>query len=197
MFDSIISSFQNLTPLLWASQICSIFGLIFLAISYQFKREKFYLIAGIASIFYMGENAFAGLYATAIVCAISFFKFILTYIWVKKGQDKLPDSWVYISLIIMALVIVVYMAITKTFNNWENYVPLVLTVIYSIMMNNKNYYIVKGGALVNEAGFLIFYIIEGLPVSIIREIILNTALIISVIKQIIKDNKNKNTTNDD
>ena len=52
MWQSIISSFENLTPLLWVSQICGIIGFILICISYQFDRKRFLLISSF-SLFHL------------------------------------------------------------------------------------------------------------------------------------------------
>ena len=65
--DFIVDAFKDLSPILWASQICGLIGLVIIFISYLFKKKKFLMIGTASFIFFILEQAFATLYSNLIV----------------------------------------------------------------------------------------------------------------------------------
>lgn len=81
------------------------------------------------------------------------------------------------------------MILTHGFGQITSYFTPVTATILTLLQNNKNYYIVKLGNLIQESGALALFIICGLPFSILRQIILVSSIIISVIIMLIRDSK--------
>lgn len=184
--DFIIDSFKDLSPLGWASQICGLIGLIIIFISYIFKKREFIVIASISFIFFILEQAFAFLYSNLIVSSVCFIRNILMVIFLFKSNKELPKWLIYSLIGLMWLLIIIYMAITNSFNVFDNYLPPIIVTMSTMTQNFKNEFIVKIGALLHESGFLLYYLIMNaktheLPLSIFRQVILVIATIIGLI----------------
>ena len=181
MWQSIISSFENLTPLLWVSQICGIIGFILICISYQFDRKRFLLISSFSFVFFALESGCALLYANLIVSCICLTRNILMYIFFVYKKEELPRYMLFILLGVMWLGEFILMGITRTFNVFDYYLPPFISTFSTFTQNSKKYYIVKIGATIHETGFLIYYIIYQLPFSILRQAILVISALVSLI----------------
>lgn len=197
MIEEIKSVFDGLTPILWASQICGIIGFIIIVISYQFDRKKFLLISGFAYIFFVLEQILAGLYSNMIVSVLGFIRNMLIIFFLIKKQKEMPNYFIYILLAITWIIEIIFFAIDgAALRNFENYLPPLLVTIYTLVANNKNYYILKAGAFVQEAGFMAYYLLNGLPFSFLRQLILVISIMVSVIIMLIKSKKEKQKNND-
>ena len=195
--DFIFDSFNNLTPLGWASQICGLIGLVIIFISYLFKKKKFMIIATISFVFFILEQSFAFLYSNLIVSSICFIRNILMVIFLLRFNKELPRSVVYSLIGLMWILVIIYMAITNEFNVFDNYLPPLIVTMSTITQNFKNEFVVKIGALLHESGFLIYYLIKNsvnhdLPLSIFRQVCLVVATLIGLVIIIIHY---KNRTN--
>lgn len=196
MWNSIVESFSNLTPILWASQIMGLIGLAIIGVSYLFKKKTFLILATISFIFFVLEQVFAGLWANTICTIACLVRNILMTMFLLIKKKELPQ---YIIYILMGIVIVsefTYMGITNTFGVWDNYLPLCLFVMSTFTQNSKNEYVVKLGALVHESGFLVYYICYNLPFSIMRQIILVITCSIGLILLIIHNHKEHVNSNE-
>ena len=87
--------------------------------------------------------------------------------------------------------IITYLSISQTFDQWDNYLPPAIVTMSTFTQNNKNEYVVKIGSAAHETGFLIYYIIYMLPVSILREAILIIAALVGLALIIINNVKKK------
>ena len=183
--DFIIDSFKDLTIPLWISQISGFIGLIIIFISYLFKKKKFLMIATTSFIFFIIEQAFALLYSNLIVSSICFIRNIIMLVYLLKKNKELPRYIVYSLIGVMWIGIIIYMAITNTFNVFDNYLPPLIVTMSTITQNFKNEFVVKIGALFHESGFLVYYLIYHLPLSIFRQIVLVIATLIGLILLII------------
>lgn len=197
--DEIIKSFTNLTPMLWVSQIAGFIGLITIGIAYLFSKKKYLGFACIAFIFFILESTFAGLYSNLIVCGVCLVRNILMFILLCKYNKELPHYLVIMLLIVMWIGVVLYMAFSNTFDVWDNYLPPAIVTMSTITQNNKNDYVVKVGSIAHETGFLIYYLVYALPLSIIRQgILIITALIglgILIYRSINKKKENNDNIN--
>lgn len=187
MIAQFIQSFKELTPILWTSQICGLVGLVIIFISYQFKKKTYFILASISMVFFFLEQAFAGLFSNTIVTTTALIRNVLIGIYVCKGKEKAPDYFIYILLSLMWVVEISVFAITGTLNVWDNYLPPVMVTMATFTSNSKNYYVLKGGMLIHEIGFLIYYAFYNLPFSMIRQAVLSISIIVSIIVMIIRD----------
>lgn len=178
MWNEFIESFKNLTPILWASQISGIIGLIVIGIAYLFKKKGFLAIGTISFIFFVLEQAFAGLYSNLIVSTTCLVRNIFMLFYLLKKEKELPKYILFGFIGIMWTAILIYMGITKSFNVWDNYLPPAIVTMSTITQNSKNEFVVKIGATLHETGFLIYYLIYNLPFSVMRQAILIVACLI-------------------
>lgn len=185
-----INILLNLSKELWISQISGLIGLIVIGISYLFPKKKFLLIATISFIFFIIEQLFARTYSNLIVSSVCFIRNLLMTIFLIKMDKKLPRSILVSLLSLMWVSEIIYMACTKSFLVFDNYLPPLIVTMSSFTQNSKNEYIVKIGATLHESGFLIYYIIYQLPFSILRQLILVVSAIIGIII-LYKKNKTK------
>jgi hypothetical protein len=186
MWDIIRSSFEDLTVNLWISQIAGLIGLIVIGISYLFKKKKFIAIATISFIFFIIEQAFAALYSNLIVSSSCFIRNLLMVYFLFKKKKELPKGIVFGLLGVMWISILIYLGFSNTFSKWDNYLPPLIVTMSTITQNNKKEIVVKIGALLHEGGFLVYYLVYHLPLSILRQIILVVACFIGLVLIIVQ-----------
>lgn len=191
MIDEIVKTFEGLTPILWVSQISGLIGLLIIGIAYLFKKKAFIAIGIAAFIFFIIEQACAGLVSNLIVSTTCLIRNIFMLILLIKKNEELPRKILFIFIGIMWALVLTYMAITKTFNAWDNYLPPAIVTMSTITQNSKNEFVVKIGALFHEGGFLLYYSIYHLPFSMLRQGILVIACLIGIVILVIKTIKYK------
>ncbi len=191
MIDEIIKSFTDLTPMLWVSQIAGLIGLITIGIAYLFDKKRFLLIGTISFVFFIIEQAFALLYSNLIVSSVCFIRNILMVIMLYKYNKELSKYLIIALLVVMWSGVLIYMGISNTFGVWDNYLPPAIVTMSTITQNSKNEYVVKGGSTLHETGFLIYYLVYRLPLSVLRQGILVIAALIGIGILVYKSVKNK------
>ena len=113
-----------------------------------------------------------------------------------KKNKELPKKILFSLLLIMWISEIIYMAISKTFFVLDNYLPPVIVTMSTFTQNSKNEYIVKIGVTLHETGFLIYYLIYKLPISIFRQVVLVVSSLIGIIifyKKTKQKNEEKNS----
>ena len=191
VFVEFIESFKNLTPILWVSQIAGLIGLLIVGVAYLFEKRRFLAISTIAVLFFIVEQSCALLYSNLIVATSCLIRNILMYVFLVKSNKEVPFYILGLLLVLMWAGIITYLAISQTFDQWDNYLPPAIVTMSTFTQNNKNEYVVKIGSAAHETGFLIYYIIYMLPVSILREAILIIAALVGLALIIIKNIKKK------
>lgn len=192
----ILTNLFNLTKELWISQISGLIGLIVIGISYLFPKKKFLAIATISFVFFIIEQFFARVYSNLIVSSVCFLRNLLMTIFMLKKNKELPKKILFSLLLIMWISEIIYMAISKTFFVLDNYLPPVIVTMSTFTQNSKNEYIVKIGVTLHETGFLIYYLIYKLPISIFRQVVLVVSSLIGIIifyKKTKQKNEEKNS----
>lgn len=180
MLKEIASSFQNLTPILWVSQIAGLIGLVIIGIAYLFKKKGFLAIGIVSFVFFIIEQACAGLVSNLIVSSTCLVRNICMLIVLLKANKELPKPVLLAFILAMWFGVLLYMGITKTFNAWDNYLPPAIVTMSTITQNNKNEFVVKIGAFFHETGFLVYYLIYHLPFSVLRQAILVVACLVGI-----------------
>ena len=191
VFVEFIESFKNLTPILWVSQIAGLIGLLIVGVAYLFEKRRFLAISTIAVLFFIVEQSCALLYSNLIVTTSCLIRNILMYVFLVKSNKEVPLYILGLLLVLMWAGIITYLAISQTFDQWDNYLPPAIVTMSTFTQNNKNEYVVKIGSAAHETGFLIYYIIYMLPVSILREAILIIAALVGLALIIVKNIKKK------
>ena len=103
-----------------------------------------------------------------------------------KKKKELPKGIVFGLLGVMWVSILIYLGFSNTFSKWDNYLPPVIVTMSTITQNNKKEIVVKIGALLHEGGFLAYYLVYHLPLSILRQIILVVACFIGLVLIIVQ-----------
>ena len=104
----------------------------------------------------------------------------MVYFLFKKNKE-LPKGIVFGLLGVMWISILIYLGFSNTFSKWDNYLPPLLVTMSTITQNNKKEIVVKIGSLLHEGGFLGYYFVYHLPLSILRQIILVIACLIGLV----------------
>lgn len=190
-FEGIINSFSNLSTVEWIGQIAGILAFITLSISYQFDRRKHLLFSIIPYLCFLTESACSLLSPSVLNNVVAIIRNIIMVYYLDKYNKQMPNKILFLMLALVWIIDLTMFFITGRQGDWYNYIAPVVLTILSICYNFKNYYILKLGAFFMEFGMLVYYIVYMLPFSIIRQIILVTSLIISVIIMFVKDMKNK------
>ena len=193
--EEIIRSFTNLTPILWASQIAGFLGLITIGTAYLFDKKKFLAISCLAFVFFILEQVLASLYSNLIVSGICLIRNLLMFIFLFKANKELPIYMLVILVLLMWTGVITYMAISNTFDVWDNYLPPAIVTMSTVTQNNKNDYVVKVGATLHETGFLLYYLVYQLPLSIFRQGVLIIAALVGIGILIYKDIKKRKEIN--
>jgi len=175
----------------WLAQLFDLIGFLILIVAYQQSKKHFLIVSALSYIFFAlesasillidGTNTYANIIGNA--CGIS-RNIIMLYFLTKK--DKEMPLW--IAIIILAVNITVN---AFFFDEWYTYIPSLAMVLYTLLAINKNYYILKTGAAINEAMFMGYNFAVGGYVGVIREIILVIAILYSMLHMAIKDGKIK------
>ena len=77
--------------------------------------------------------------------------------------------------------IILYLILSNSFTVWDNYLPPAIVTMSTITQNNKKEIVVKIGALLHESGFLVYYLVNRVPFSSLRQVILVIACLIGII----------------
>lgn len=192
MFQEFIDFFTQPSPVLWVSQICGLLGFFIITVSYQFKKSSFLLVSGISYILFALESGIAGLFSNAIVSAMSFVRnMVMLYFLTRKKREMPACGAIVIVAIIWIAEILLFAADSSVRGDWGNYLPPVLVTLYTFAANHKNYYVLKAGAFLLETGFLVFFLLNGLPFSVLRQAVLVLSVLVSVCRMAAKDIKQK------
>jgi len=193
MINEIIIMFQNLTPILWASQICGIIGFIIISISYQLDRKRFLILCAISCFFFVLEQILAGLYENSVTSFLSGVRNLLLLYYLVKKNGQMPNIFSHI-FVLISLTFATVSFIKKGHSAdliVECFLPFFIYAVGTYSINLKSYLALKIGMVINEGGYLIYYTIYRLPFSILRQIILTSSVLISVIVYLIKIYKSK------
>jgi len=197
MWNLIVSSFQNLTPMLWAGQILGLIGFILSIFSYLVKKKNFLILISLAFVFIILDQAFAGLWAGMIVTITGITRNLIMLYFLIKYDKEAPTYIMYITLGAMIIAEGVYMGLTDSFGKWDNYLLPGLVIATTFTQNCRNEYVVKIGSTLYEAGALVYYIIYQLPFSIFREVCLVIACLVGIVLLAIKQHKEKSEVKKD
>jgi len=192
-WQEIAQTFSDLTGILWASQIFGLIGFAITTFANTLSKKKFLLLGAIASVFFILEQVLASLYSNAIVSLICLIRNMIMFILLVKKNKETPFYILVILLGITWAFEFTYMGITNTLGNWLNYLPPAIITIATFGQNSKNEFVVKGFTIFHSSGFFVYYLINRLPFSILREIVLITACLVGLILLIYNNRKNSKT----
>lgn len=161
------------------AQIVGFVGLVVIAWSYQLKKLGYLAVSTVAMAIFLAESCI--LYAdsdtfTGIVLnAAAVVRNLLMILFLRRYGREMP-AWVAVCLLVPVWIICVF-----GFGAWYTYLPPALQTVYIFCALSKNYYCLKGGALVLEGGNLFYNASVGAYVGILRQVVLVTSVIVSTI----------------
>ena len=175
------------TSVNWLAQLFDIIGFIVFIFAYQQKKNRFVAVSIVAYMFFILEslsillidnvNTWANIIGTASGIVRNIF---MLYFAIKK--DKEVPMW--IALVILGAT---WGLNIPFFDSWYTYIPCVALTICSITAVQKNYYILKVGAMLNESAFIVYNFAVGGYAGVIREIILVLIIAYSMFNMAVKD----------
>ena len=172
------------------SQVAGLVGFILIGIAYQQKKLPFLILSGVAYIVFMGESFFllgeSDTLSNVLGNATSFLRNLLMIFVLVKYNKELP-SWASIPFLALYWVGFLLPLFTGAVDSladyaWYAYLPPIVTTVYSITAFNKNYYVLKGGALFLESVFMFYHPLTGAYVGGIRQAVLVISIIVSIIR---------------
>lgn len=192
LLESIANMFEGLNLWGWIGQISGLIGFVAILISFQCSKKKYCLIAGLSMILFIIESTTSIVsMANFSVCVISMIRNLWMYYKLKNNKGELTKVEVFSLVALMWVGQIIYMSITNSFLSLSSYFTVVTATILTFLQNNKNYYIVKLGNLIQECGALALFIICGMPFSIFRQIVLVSSVLISILIIFLRDRKYK------
>lgn len=175
------------TSMNWLAQLFDIIGFIIIAVAYQQKKKAFLIVSVVSYVFFVLEALSILLidgintYANIIVTGFGIIRNLIMIIYAVKKDKEMP---VWIALVILAGT---WGLNIFFFGEWYTYIPCVAVTIYTLSAIQKNYYLLKVGAMINESAYIVYNLAVGGYAGVIREIILVMIIIFSVINMAIKD----------
>ena len=170
------------------SQIAGFLGFFLILYAYPQKKFKFLVISGISYIIFMAEGFFLftpenNTLSNVIGNATSFLRnMTIIYVYAKHNKD-LP-TWASFPFLA-----IYWIGALPTLGTWYTYIPPVATTVYTLSAIQKNYYILKAGALFLEGIFMFYHFKTGAYVGAIRQIVLVFVISYSMIRLYLEDKK--------
>ena len=179
------------TSINWLAQLFDIIGFIVFIFAYQQKKNRFVAVSIIAYVFFILEslaillidnvNTYANIIGTASGIVRNIF---MLYFAIKK--DKEVPLWIAIAILAATWGLNI-----PFFDSWYTYIPCVALTICSITAVQKNYYILKVGAMINESAYIVYNFVVGGYAGVVREIILVLVIAYSMLVMAVKEGKIK------
>lgn len=176
------------------AQIVGTVGLVLIVWSYQLQKTGYLILSTVAMAVFLIESCL--LYADAdtftgiVLNAAAVVRNLLMLFWRKRFQKELP---VWIAFCLLA---VVWAICAFRLTAWYTYLPPVLQTIYTFCALSKNYFCLKGGALVLEGGNLFYNASVGAYTGVLRQIVLVIGVIFSTVSYALSLRCKKQTSAD-
>ena len=175
------------TSINWLAQLFDIIGFLIFVVAYQQKKNTFVMVSILAYIFFILEsvsillidniNAFANIIGTAS----GIVRNLIMIIYAVKKNEEMP-MWIALVLLGATLGLNIFF-----FDAWYSYIPCIALIICSLTAIQKNYYILKVGATINEAAFIVYNYAVGGYAGVVREIILVLVIAYSMFAMAVKE----------
>ncbi len=174
-------------------------GLVALALSiYGYFKPKlqFFVVAAITSFCFSVEgffllaesNTLSNIVGNLIVTARNL---LIVVLLAKYKKD--PPAWLAVPVLAIYWGVLL-LCFPEQLSAWYTYIPPVSVSVYSICAMQKNFYVVKTGALIWEATFLIYHPITGAYVGFVRQVLLVTIVIVSMVQMYRTDKQSRTKT---
>ncbi len=170
------------------AQVAGFIGLAIILYSYFQEKLLFLVISGFSYLFFIAEGFFllpdSETLTNVIGNVIALFRNGLLVFWLAKKKKDLP-AWAA-----LPFVVVFWLTSIPSFGAWYTYIPPITVSLYSIAATCKNYYVVKGAALLHESAFLLYHPVTGAYIGGVRQAVLVLILIISIVRMYKRDHTN-------
>ena len=167
------------------AQISGLVGMTVILIAYQQKKERFVELQALGCVFCLIEALLCRGWVGATITSMCIIRnMMMLYFLKNRNGAPLPLRYTLIHLGV-CWAAVLPMIITNFV--WYNVIPpLMLTISTSAAMF-ANYYVMKTGALIHESGYLLYHMSIGAYAGVLRQIVLASAVLISIIVMAIKE----------
>lgn len=170
------------------SQVCVIFAVLSLGLSYFTKNRVVILILALCnSIFYGLQYLFLHEYAGAVLNFIGILRGVWFFVNDKLGVSR---NLTLISLITCLSLLI--LGDILTFGEWYSIFPLIATVTYTLAVWQKNITVYRWTVIPIETCGVIYNIMCGSIIGIVLEVLLLIFGIVSIIKLYVGKNKKQN-----
>lgn len=160
------------------AQVFGLIGLIFVVIAYQ-KNDKlsFLKYCNLQFCFTIIESLFLLAYTSVFKIGAGLFRNLILVYYLKKNKH-MPKVW---NLIFILMVIIPSMFFI---NNWFAILPVISSVVSTVVTCQKNFKILKCGGIVVEIISMTHSLCVGAYVGFVRQSVILVAIIIGLIKYI-------------
>ena len=161
------------------AQIAGTIGMVVLVWSYQLKKVRYLIVSTAAMAIFLLESCL--LYADAdtftgiVLNAAAIVRNLLMLFSLLRFRRELP---VWAALLLLALV---WAICAPRLGAWYTWLPPVLQTVYTLCSLSKNYFVLKGGALILEGGNLFYNASVGAYIGVLRQVVLVTGVIVGTI----------------
>lgn len=179
------------TSVNWLAQLFDILGFIIFVVAYQQKKNTFVLASIAAYVCFILESVSilvidnVNTFANIIGTASGIVRNVIMIIYAVKRNKEMP-MWIAFVVLGITWGLNVFF-----FDAWYTYIPCIALTICSLTAVQKNYYILKVGAMINEAAFIVYNFAVGGYFGVIREIILVLVIAYSMFAMAVKEGKIK------
>lgn len=183
----------------WVAQVLDLAGAFILLFAYiQSKKLKFLSISIFAYFFFAAESVVITFsapdsprYADIIISSVAAIRNIIMIFYLKKKNTEMP-LWFALVLLGLTWAANIPFFIPGLFIEelkWYFFMPCIFLTIFNLAAIQKNFYILKGAAILLEGSYILYNFITGAYIGAIREIIIVISIIVSIIAMIKKEKK--------
>jgi uncharacterized membrane protein len=181
---------------LWA-QIIDLIGFIIIGVAYFQKKYGYIITCIFAYICFIAESIVimamdgTNTWANIIGTTSGVIRNLFMLYYAKKWNKEVP-TWIAV-----VILIITWCCNIPFFDSWFTYIPCIALTVCTLTAVQKNYYILKTGAVFNEAANGVYYFVVGGYFGAVRELILTLIIGISMITlffQQRKEAKSKQTS---
>ncbi len=169
------------------AQIAGTIGMVVLVWSYQLKKVRYLIVSTAAMAIFLLESCL--LYADAdtftgiVLNAAAIVRNLLMLFSLLRFRRELP---VWAALLLLALV---WAICAPRLGAWYTWLPPVLQTVYTLCSLSKNYFVLKGGALILEGGNLFYNASVGAYIGVLRQVVLVTGVIVGTISYALRQKR--------
>lgn len=172
------------------AQVCGLAGLVFIIAAYQMDKRRLLVFQLIGYVFCLAEALLVSGWIGTVTTFCAMIRNAIMILYRFRYDRELPQ-WITIALVAITWLGCLPFYITGVAGAWYDYFPPALLSFSTICAVNKNFYVLKFGAFVHEAGYIAYHSSVGAYIGIVRQVILAAGIIISVARMIIADKKAK------